>query len=335
MAKLDQVRTSNAAINSQRPELVAVFVGATSGIGEGTAKELANTVKKPTIHLIGRNEATGSRILDELKAANPEGSFHFIKSDVSLLKNVDKACDEIKKKEESIDLLFMSTGYMGFSKNDTTEGLENNHTLRFYSRMRFIHNLLPLLRASKGPARVISVLGGGQEGTISEDNLDLQKKWTFLNSLTYPSTMNSLAVEHLAAQNPSVSFIHMSPGVVRTPLISSTFGNLAGSIIGFLSMPISMTAQESGQRNLYMATSAAYPAAKTEGQTSTGVPLVDGVGVSKGSTGSVGGGSYILNYDGSDATNRKVMDGYREKQFPAKIWEHALAKFAKALDPAQ
>ncbi|KAI9036082.1 uncharacterized protein KD926_002459 [Aspergillus affinis] len=325
MAKLDQVRASNAAINSQRPELVAVFVGATSGIGEGTAKELANTVKKPTIHLIGRNEATGSKILDELKAANPEGSFHFIKSDVSLLKNVDKACAEIKEKEESIDLLFMNT----------PEGLENNHALRFYSRMRFIYNLLPLLRASKGPARVISVLGGGQEGTISEDNLDLQKKWTFLNSLTYASTMNSLAVEHLAAQNPSVSFIHMFPGVVRTPLMSSTFGSLAGSIMGLLSTPISMTPKESGQRNLYMATSAAYPAAKTDGQTSTGVPLVDGVGISKSSTGSVGGGSYILNYDGGDATNRKVMDGYREKQFPAKIWEHTLATFAKALDPAQ
>lgn len=117
MVKLDQARASNAAINSQSPELVAVFVGATSGIGEGTAKELANAVKKPTIHLIGRNEATGSKILEELKAANPEGSFHFIKSDVSLLKNVDKACAEIKEKEEAIDLLFMSTGYMGFSKN--------------------------------------------------------------------------------------------------------------------------------------------------------------------------------------------------------------------------
>lgn len=120
MAKLDQVRASNAAINAQNPELVAVFVGATSGIGEGTAKELATAVRKPTIHLIGRNEATASKILDELKAANPEGSFHFIKSDVSLLKNVDKACAEIKQKEESIDLLFLSAGYMGFSKNGTT-----------------------------------------------------------------------------------------------------------------------------------------------------------------------------------------------------------------------
>ncbi|PLB49112.1 putative short-chain dehydrogenases/reductase [Aspergillus steynii IBT 23096] len=333
MAKLDQVRASNAAINSHKPELVAVFVGATSGIGEGTAKELANTVKKPTIHLIGRNEATGSKILEELRAANPEGSFHFIKSDVSLLKNVDKACAEIKEKEESIDLLFMSTGYMGFSKNDTPEGLENNHALRYYSRMRFIYNLLPLLRASKGPARVISVLGGGQEGSISEDNLDLQKKWTFMASLTYASTMNSLATEYLAAQNPSVSFIHMFPGVVRTPLMSNTFGNLAGSVMGFLSTPISMTPQESGQRNLYMATSAAYPAAKAG--TATGVPLVGGAEISNASTGSVGGGSYILNYDGSDATNRKLMDGYREKQFPRKIWEHTLATFGKALDPAE
>ncbi|KAA8643498.1 hypothetical protein EYZ11_009522 [Aspergillus tanneri] len=335
MPTLTQARTSNAAISSHTPELVAVFVGATSGIGEATAKEFARAVKKPTIHLVGRNQTTGSRILDELKAANPKGSFYFIQSDVSLLRNVDDVCAKIKDKEDAIDLLFMTTGHLAGSKNDTTEGLENNHALRYYSRMRFIYNLLPQLKASEGPARVVSVLGAGQEGKIELDNLDLQKKWTFLTASTYAVTMNSLAMEHLAAQHPSISFIHTFPGFVRTPLLNNTLGSIAGSIVGLLTRPMSMSPQESAQRNLYLATSAAYPPKQPKSTSAIGVPLVEGVLTSISSIGKSGGGSYILHYDGSDSTNASLMNGYRERGFPRKVWEHTLECFKKVIDPAE
>lgn len=39
----------------------------------------------------------------------------FIQKDVSLLKNVDSACEEIKSQEQRADLLFMSQGYLTFA----------------------------------------------------------------------------------------------------------------------------------------------------------------------------------------------------------------------------
>jgi NADP-dependent 3-hydroxy acid dehydrogenase YdfG len=36
----------------------------------------------------------------------------FVKSDVSVLKNVDEACQEISKKEPKVNLLFLSAGIM-------------------------------------------------------------------------------------------------------------------------------------------------------------------------------------------------------------------------------
>ncbi|KAB8235843.1 putative short-chain dehydrogenases/reductase [Aspergillus alliaceus] len=334
MVGINEVRRSNATLHARNGSFVAVFVGGTSGIGEATAKELTKVIKKPTIHLIGRNAVAGSKILEELKSANPEGTFHFIQSDISLLKNVDEACSEIKQKEKAIDLLFLSTGHLATSKQNTKEGLENNHALRYYSRMRFVHNLLPLLSASETPARVVTVLGGGQEGKIEEDNLDLQKSWSFMKSTTYAATMNSLAVEHLATLHPSISFVHMFPGIVRTPLMNKTIGPIAGSIVGFLSRPMSISSEESGERNVFISTSAAYPpAVPREGN--VGVPLVEGLKTSVASTGKVGGGSYILNYKGEDTTNEKVMSGYRAEEFPRKVWVHTLETFKKAFDPAQ
>ncbi|PWY83598.1 short-chain dehydrogenases/reductase [Aspergillus heteromorphus CBS 117.55] len=333
MPTLSQVRQSNGTLGASRREMVAVFVGGTSGIGEATAKQLARAVPKPTIHLVGRNPAAGSRILEELRAANPDGSFSFVQSDVSLLRNVDKACAEIREKEKHIDLLFMSTGHLAMSRKDTPEGLENNHVLRYYARMRFIQNLLPLLNASPTPARVITILGGGQEGQIDEDNFDLSKSWTFLKSTTYAATLNSLAVEHLAAAHPSISFIHVFPGLVRSPLMNSTFGKLAGSVMGVLSRPFSLSLEESGQRNLFIATSAAYPPAGLEGKedADVGVKLGEGVSTAVASTGKKGGGSYILGYEGNDATNKKLMADYRGRDFPGKVWRHTAETFRRVL----
>lgn len=354
MVGINEVRKSNVALHAREGDFVAVFVGGTSGIGEATAKELAKTIKKPTIHLVGRNQAAGSKILEELKSANPDGTFHFIQSDVSLLRNVDEACSEIKQKEKAIDLLFLSTGHLAASKQskenhthpsfeyvaanckvDTSEGLENNHALRYYSRMRFVHNLLPLLSASKAPARVVSVLAAGQEGKIEEDNLDLQKSWSIMKAGMYAATLNSLAAEHLATLYPSISFVHVFPGIVRTPLMNKTMGSIAGSIVSFLSRPMSISSQESGERHVFISTSAAYPPAAPEDPTNAGVPLVEGVKTSVASTGKIGGGSYILNYDGANAANEKLMSGYRAEDFPKKIWAHTLETFKKVFDPSQ
>ncbi|OOF90332.1 hypothetical protein ASPCADRAFT_179224 [Aspergillus carbonarius ITEM 5010] len=331
MPTLSQVRQSNTALGASRPHMVAVFVGGTSGIGEATAKQLALNVKKPTIHLVGRNAASGSKIVEELRASNPEGSFNFIQSDLSLLRNVDEACAEIQQREKQIDLLFMTTGHLAISKKDTQEGLDNNHVLRYYARMRFVHNLLPLLSASQGSARVISILAAGQEGSIEEDNFDLTKSWTFMKSNTYAATLNSLAMEHLATTNPTISFIHAFPGIVRSPLMKSTFGNFAGSVLTVLSRPISMTLEESGERNLFLSTSAAYPPAAPKDPAHSGVPLAGGVQTAAASTGKVGGGSYILGYDGSNATREKLMADYRSKHFPNKVWNHTLETFKRVL----
>lgn len=197
--------------------------------------------------------------------------------------------------------------------------------------MRFVQNLMPLLSASPGPARVVSILAGGQEGTMEEDNFDLTKSWSFTKANTYAATLNSLAIEHLATAHPTVSFLHVFPGIVRTPLMNASFGNYGGAILSFLSRPISMSPEESGERNLFLSTSAAYPPATPKDPSQLGVPLVKGVDTASASTGKVGGGSYILKYDGSNATREKLMADYRARSFPSKVWDHTLETFKRVL----
>jgi NADP-dependent 3-hydroxy acid dehydrogenase YdfG len=117
MVNIKDVRKSNLAfkLSGHASGLVAVFVGATSGVGMGTLKQFAKYATAPKVYVIGRSKTGATPLLNELKASNPEATFEFIETEISLIKNVDLACDEIKSKEKKVDILFMSPGYLSFN----------------------------------------------------------------------------------------------------------------------------------------------------------------------------------------------------------------------------
>jgi NADP-dependent 3-hydroxy acid dehydrogenase YdfG len=110
MVSLSNVQLSNSLISSTLPGLVAVFVGATSGIGEITLKKFAKYSHQPRAYFIGRSQDAADRIVAECKGLNPQGEFIFIEADVSLISVVDKVCEEIMTKEKALNILFLSAG---------------------------------------------------------------------------------------------------------------------------------------------------------------------------------------------------------------------------------
>lgn len=126
MIPLSEVLSSNALISSALPAgLVAVFVEATSGLGEITLKKFAKYSRQPRAYFIGRSQSSADRIITECEVINPEGKFIFIKADVSLIRNVDQVCNEIKTKEKVFNLLFLTAGVPDLSRSGTSEFLFN------------------------------------------------------------------------------------------------------------------------------------------------------------------------------------------------------------------
>jgi NADP-dependent 3-hydroxy acid dehydrogenase YdfG len=113
MVSLEQIRYSNSQISTAlQPELVAVFAGATNGIGESSLKQFVKHAVRPRIYFLGRSKTSGGRVCADLQKLNPEGEYTFTSVDISLLSSVDEFCREIKAKESAINLLFLSTGTM-------------------------------------------------------------------------------------------------------------------------------------------------------------------------------------------------------------------------------
>ena len=111
MVALDIIKSSNDRIRSALPPgLVAVFVGATNGVGETTVRQFAKHANQPRVYIIGRCREAGDRIAAEGKELNPEGTFVFLQKETHLMRNVDEICNEIASKEEAVNLLFLSVG---------------------------------------------------------------------------------------------------------------------------------------------------------------------------------------------------------------------------------
>ncbi|KAK2772104.1 hypothetical protein FQN53_004783 [Emmonsiellopsis sp. PD_33] len=329
MVSLDTVRASNLNLKKLGPGLVAVFVGGTSGIGETTAREFVRHADRPRVYLVGRNEARASQIIEELKKLNPDGKIDFLKADLELLRNVDEVCEDIKKKEEKINLLFLSPesseSNIELPNQETTEGLDTKFNLHYYSRMRFIVNLLPLLSAgaNSNPAfsRVVSILSGGHEGKLNLEDLALKNTFSLQNCATHAITMNSLTLDRLATAHPNISFVHAYPGFVKTSLGRSlgTIGSAAFKGLMYLVTPLAVPFGESGERNLYAATSSQYPP-KSAG---------DSEDAEVGSDGVRGSGAYLLHWTGKANQNQELFDGFKAQGWGEKVWDHTLDVFEK------
>jgi len=92
-------------------------------------------------------------------------------------------------------------------------------SLHFYSRWKFVDELIPLLKKAEEEGqevRVMSVLSPGSGGPLDADNLGVKKKYTFSESRKHTTTYNDLMVEEYASRHPKMSFIHIFPGFVNT-----------------------------------------------------------------------------------------------------------------------
>ncbi|KAK5999696.1 hypothetical protein QM012_005102 [Aureobasidium pullulans] len=335
MVKLTTVTAANAALIKKQP-LTAVFVGATNGIGEFTVRELCKTHGHNgpglRIVIVGRNEKVAQQIITECRSVCSSVDFHFVQGgDISLLHSVDEACDQLRTvlettKTSGIDMLVMTQGKVEFGPRiDTKEGLDKSMSLLYYSRMRFITNLLPSLLCSTLPlgARVISIYAGGMEtmGTLhsSDLSLDQPKHYSFGNCRTHSVAMKTMSFEDLATKHAGkLSCSHMYPGLVvhkgfddpNYPWWFKIVWRIMKPFARFF--PMYLTPEEIGQRVLFQATGDRYAARGLE----SGTKVVDAT------NGVKGGGAYSVTYTNEVNDVSEFYQKLRAEKFQEAVLQH-------------
>ena len=200
---------------------------------------------------------------------------------------------------------------------DTTEGLDKCMSLLYYSRMRFIQKLLPLLSASTLPsgATCVSVYAAGLEkpNDLQLNDLSLRKPENYghakvRSQVTFFTTFSfdRFAQQHEAKGN--VRFIHVFPGLVITPAFSTNEFPSWMKAIWWFAYPFakltSIGPEDIGQRMLYFL-SDKYP------------------------TGGAAKGAYSVDAKGETNDLSKIYAGINYDEASAKAWQHTMKAFEK------
>lgn len=203
--------------------------------------------------------------------------------------------------------------------------------LAYYSRARFIVNLLPQLRKAPSLRRVVTVGAGTKEGTIFRDDFQANTLGV-LSFRGHLTSMITLSLDAVARQAPEVSFVHDYPGFVKTGLSRELTG-VAASVSKVVFAPLMAVLQipieETGERQLYLATSARFP--PRDGGGAEGVALREGVTASTGFDGTPAGGIYSVDYE-AEGPGQKVeetLQNYKKNNMGDKVWNHTEEEFVR------
>lgn len=209
---------------------------------------------------------------------------------------------------------------------DTAEGLDDLTSLLYYSRMRFITQLLPLLLQASSP-HIISVFSPKRDAAFFEDDLSLRDPghYSFGNMGSHVSYCTTLYFEELAARYPGkLSLVHYYPGIVLTkgfldPKLPGLF-KIIYSIVSPIARPFTVKRAESGARVVFNA-STRFPAGPS------GATSKDGLEVARSSNGVVGGGAYRVDWNGETLPKGEIYKKLEKNGMSQRVWDHTNEAF--------
>lgn len=211
---------------------------------------------------------------------------------------------------------------------DTTEGLDKSFSLLYYSRIRFVTQLLPLLEASTLPSsRVISVYAAGLEKSTKDrylDDLSLRdpEHYGFNAVQNHTIHLKTMAFETIAEQHPKIGLVHVYPSLVITPGFDNNplppLIKIGWKIAAPAARLFAVKPEETGERVL------GFSSARFGGQQETETLKED---VAMSTNGKAGGGAYSLKHTGQVNEVGPVYEKLRPAGFKEKVWEHTNSAF--------
>jgi NAD(P)-dependent dehydrogenase (short-subunit alcohol dehydrogenase family) len=205
-----------------------VITGATSGIGEVAALELAGMGAR--IVAVARSKTRGHATLAQLSKKNPGVAHKIYYGDLSLLADMKRIASEIAASEPRIDVLINNAGAMFANRQLTPDGFEMTFALDHLSYFVMTAGLRERLLAST-PARIINTSSDAHKAARLDVN-DLQtEKYSGIQAYARAKLENILFTRELARHTTGtgVTANSLHPGVVAT-----RFGHESGGIVGSL-----------------------------------------------------------------------------------------------------
>lgn len=229
-----------------------VITGATSGIGEVAAVELAKQGAR--IVMIARDPARIQTTLPRIRQANPAAKHVAHIADLSRIGEMKRVAKEIAATETEIDVLINNAGAMFARRQVTEDGLERTFALNHMSYFVVTNLLLPSLKPG---ARIVSTASDAHRGArLDFGDLQSEKAYSGFSVYGRSKLCNILFTRELSRRlnGSGIAANCLHPGFVATRFGDESGG--ATSLAIRLVKPIGAISPEQGARTIvYLASS--------------------------------------------------------------------------------
>lgn len=195
-----------------------LVTGASSGLGIATVAGLAEL--GATVHMLVRDEAKGSRVLDDVRAARPGARLRLWRCDVGDLDDVRRFAADFAAEVDDLHAVVHNAGVMPPERTESPQGHELSMAVHLVGPVVMTEALREPL--SHGPGgRVVLVSSGGMYGQpLRADDPayttgDYSPTTAYARSKRWQVEMAPLLGERWAADGITVATMH--PGWADTP----------------------------------------------------------------------------------------------------------------------
>jgi NAD(P)-dependent dehydrogenase (short-subunit alcohol dehydrogenase family) len=204
-------------------EKTVVLTGATSGIGEASARRFAAGTGRLIVHGPQSAREVGP-LLRELSAEG-RAEVHYLRADFDDLDDVVRLAEGVRGLTDRVDVLVNNAGRPGAEHREVSRhGYEATLQTNYLAAVLFVEHLEPLLTSAGG--RVVHVASATHQSvTLDLDDIGLRHGYSPVRA--YARSKLAMVgharwqAEQWGATGPSI--VSISPGVISTGLLHAMF----------------------------------------------------------------------------------------------------------------
>jgi retinol dehydrogenase 12 len=241
-------------IDSSMSGKVCLVTGATSGIGEAAAKELAQ--RGATVIVVGRNEKKCAATVTQIRQQTGNAQVEFMLADFSSLKEIRALAEQYRKRYSRLDILMNNAGVFNMQRQQSVDGFELTFAVNHLGYFLLTNLLLDLIVAS-APSRIINISSAlHTRAPLDFDDLQNQRNYGIgMDAYGKSKLANILFTYELARrlQGKHVTVNAVHPGMVATNFAANNggMGKIARAFMNLGSISIA----EGAATMVYLATS--------------------------------------------------------------------------------